>query len=366
MIARLLKKNAVCPRHVVHVVQHLKPGGIETLVLELLSRTRADRVSVISLEGRAAETIAKWPRLSRASEHLYFLNKEPGMRPQLALELARMLRTMGCDVVHTHHVGPLLYGGIAARLSGCRLVHTEHDAWHLEDKRRRSLQSLLVKVVRPTVVADALFVAQAYRAALQRDPAKVVLNGIDCRHFHPGDKRSARAELGLPQLGTLIGCAARLEKVKGVDQMISALPFLPDYFGLAVAGDGSQGHSLRQLARALGVESRVSFLGRVDDMRTFYQALDLFCLPSRKEGMPLSPLEAQACGVPAVAFDVGGTSEAICPETGFLVEAGNVNGLAEALEAAVRQPAGVSPRNFVLRDGNLDQTAEAYNALYAA
>jgi len=114
----------------------------------------------------------------------------------------------------------------------------------------------------------------------------------------------ARRALRLPDSGRLIGSAGRLEPVKGHALLIEALAALPTDVTLVLAGDGSQRPILEALAARLGVAERVHFLGHIDSIVTFYRALDVFCLPSVAEGLPLSVLEAQACGVAAVV--VGG------------------------------------------------------------
>ncbi|MCV5754523.1 glycosyltransferase, partial [Escherichia coli] len=83
--------------------------------------------------------------------------------------------------------------------------------------------------------------------------------------------------------------------------LIEAFSHLESHTHLAIAGDGSQREQLEHLVRTLKLEQRVTFLGLVDDMPSFYQSLDLFCLPSLQEGFPLSTLEAQACDIPCVA-----------------------------------------------------------------
>ena len=103
--------------------------------------------------------------------------------------------------MHTHHVGPLLYGGLAARLAGIRrLVHTEHDAWHLTDPRRRRLQAGLVGLLRPCLVADAALVRDSAEAALPGRRYAVIGNGVDTHRFTPGDRDAARRVLGLPRI----------------------------------------------------------------------------------------------------------------------------------------------------------------------
>ena len=96
----------------------------------------------------------------------------------------------------------------------------------------------------------------------------------------------------------------------------------------------------------IGLAGRVHFLGQVSDPERLYPAFDLFCLPSRAEGFPRSLIEAQACGIPVIASDVGGSREAVCPQTGWLVPAGDDAALAASLTAAFERTSTASPRAF--------------------
>ena len=355
---------------VCQVVQHLRPGGIETLVLELARLAPAGQdTRILSLEGSPAAARAAWPRLAETAAQLDFFDKSPGWRVGVWWALWRHLRRVRPRAVHTHHVGPLIYGGLAARLAGVpRIIHTEHDAWHLRDPRRRRLQRLILTLVRPRLVADSAQVAVAVRGQLPGWPVQVIRNGIDTTRFTPGDRAAARAALGcgsaLPPAAPLIGCAARLHPVKGHRFLLEALARLPPGVALALAGGGEEEAALRAQAQTLGLAARVHFLGRVDDMIGFYRALDLFCLPSLAEGMPLSPLEAQSCGVPVVVSAVGGAPETVCPRTGRLVPPADVAALADALTGQLGQGGRGDPRRFVLEHGDARAMVDAYTGLY--
>jgi glycosyltransferase involved in cell wall biosynthesis len=80
--------------------------------------------------------------------------------------------------------------------------------------------------------------------------------------------------------------------------------------------------------------------------------------------MPLSPLEAQACGIPVVVTDVGGSREAVCPDTGALVPAADAAALAAALGLALARDRPGDPRRFVLDHGDARAMVAAYGALY--
>lgn len=366
MSLTLSSSTATAPKAViVQIVQHLVPGGIETLTLELLRAAPPDtEVHIVSLEGNHDESLAKWPRLQSCSAQLHFLEKPPGFQPALFLRLARLLWQLKATAVHTHHMGPLLYGGLAARMCGIsRWVHTEHDAWYLNAPKAKKLVSQCLRWLRPTLIADANNVAIAVQNAIPSARPGVIYNGIDTRRFIPGNSTLARQRLGLPDQGFMVGCAARLEHVKGIDLAIQAIARLPENYQLVIAGQGSQRELLGSLAQQLGVQHRVHFLGLVDDMTRFYQSLDIFCLPSRAEGLPLSALEAQACGIRTLVTRVGGTREALCPDTGLSVPPESPKMLANMMVKARQLPSPTSPRHFVVAARDLQDMAGQYFSL---
>ncbi len=353
-------------RRVLQIVQHLQPGGIETMALDLMRKASSDTdVHLLSLEGHKKECLHAWSRLQPYADRLHFMQKRSGLDFKTIMRMVKRIKTLDIDVVHTHHIGPLVYGGLAARIAGVdRLIHTEHDAWHLGNRKRRWLQTAVTKLTRPVVVADADLVAEAVKSAIPSITPAVIHNGVDTSKFFPGDKTKARTQFGLPLDVQLIGCAARLEEVKGHESLLSAMAALPDTIHLALAGDGGLRKILEHLSSILEISHRVHFLGSIDDMPAFHRALDVFCLSSKKEGLPLSPLEAQASGVPVVLTNVGGCSEAVCPETGYLVQPNSQKCLSEALLNALNSAADGNPRDFVLHNRNLEQTISAYEALH--
>ena len=353
---------------IAQIVQHLAPGGIETMVLDLQSQASCpEQVHIISLEGGYAEAVSHWPRIEN-TPRLHFLGKQPGLKPEAISDLAELLKKLSVNVVHTHHVGPLLYGGLAAKLAGCHHVHTEHDAWHLANFKRRCLVGICFNLLRPTVVADAELVARNIRQYVPLSKPNVILNGIDTDRFYPSDQIRARKLLGLPLNVKIIGCAARFTAVKSHNHLIEAFSSLPEDAHLALAGGGELEQELKSQANSLNIESRIHFLNVVEDMPAFYRAIDVFCLASQREGLPLSPLEAQACSRVALLTDVGGCREAVDPDSGLLVDHGDISGLRNALahllETGLTATAKDSAREFVLANGNLKRMIQQYETLY--
>jgi len=366
------KETVTTNKVVVQVVQHLRAGGIECLVLEMLRSSQISKeedMHIISLEGTKEEALKHWPRLLPYKQNLYFLNKPQGLSINCLLKVKRILQRLNTDVLHTHHIGPLFYAGLTARLARIQnRIHTEHDAWHMQDIKRRKLESSLLKWVKPVLVADAKGVHEQLKKYQPDYPSQIIHNGVDCKVFHKGNKSYARSQLGLPQKEIhIIGCAGRLTEVKGHKYLIEALKFLQDDCILVLAGEGESRDELEGFIKQNNLEKRVILLGNIDNMVYFYQSLDVFCMSSLNEGLPLSPLEAQACGVPVVLTDVGGSREACCPKTGMMVPAKDSSALAWGVRQVfinILKDDYASPREFVLNNRDFCNMLAEYRVLY--
>jgi glycosyltransferase involved in cell wall biosynthesis len=347
---------------IVHIVQHMAPGGIETLVLDL---ALADpNIRIISLEGEKQVLITKWPNLSALDERFIALNKPHGRSFTLIGVVAKHLYAQKAKAIIMHHIGPLVYGGLAARVLGIkRRVHVEHDGWHYQNKRRRYVGQFLDFIVRPIKVAVSNSTAKQVQLALKCKNIEIIPNGVDMECFKPDDKQAARALYNLPKDVTLVGSVGRLVHVKGHDILVEAMRFLPSHIHLVLAGDGDQRATLQALAKEHGVSKRIYFLGNCSQTQTLYPAFDLFCLPSRAEGFPRSLIEAQACNIRVVATDVGGSREAVCPVTGHLVEAQNAEKLSQMIENTLKQQISLHPRDFVNPKFSFERTSEAYRKI---
>lgn len=166
-----------------------------------------------------------------------------------------------------------------------------------------------------------------------------VRTGIDLSRFKPGNKPEARAVVGLNEEDVIIGIVATLRSWKGHGYLIDAFAKLPydANLKLLIVGDGPQDQALRQRVAGLGLEERVLFAGRQNNVETWMQAMDIFCLPSyANEGVPQSLMQSQACGIPAVTTLVGSIDEAIVPgQSALIVPPKDVNSLADALKVLI-------------------------------
>lgn len=351
---------------VMQIVQRFAPGGLETIAASLQGRWSPD-CRIVSLDGGADQLIDAWPAMKGLQANLIGMDKKPGVDISCLARLTTYLKSQKPDAVITHHLGPLLYGGVAARLAGVPVIaHVEHDAWHLNAPAQLRRFKIARALVRPRLAAISQLGA---RNLTQTTGASVqcVANGVDMYRFRPACRQSARERLGLAGEGKLIGVVARLQRVKGVDLLISALAQSADAsLRLAIIGDGDERESLEAQARELGVGERVHFLGARGAVETILPAFDAFVLPSRAEGLPLALVEAQACAVPVVACDVGAVSEACCPHTAILAQPENPTLLAHAIARQLSRSPAACPRTFVMARFSLDQMISDYARLTGA
>ena len=165
--------------------------------------------------------------------------------------------------------------------------------------------------------------------------------------FKPLDKAAARRELGLGE-GKIILFVGRIERLKGIDRIIKALPFLGDVKPqlIVVGEDGNRPgevQKLKALAENLGVAQSITFRGVVDheQLPRYYNAADVCAFPSFYESFGLVPLESLACGTPVVATEVGDLKNIILEgQTGYVIPNGQAPLLAEKLGLILR---GKSP-----------------------
>lgn len=349
---------------VVHVVNQMRPGGIETMVFDIVRHSRhASRI--FSLEGSTEQLISGWSGLSTIANSIDGFERPPGLVPALVLRLARRLRELKPRAVFLHRISPLLYGGLAARIAGVpTIVHVEHDVWQYDDPRRRRLLKWSVRMVRPVHFAVSPAIAETLKQMLPSPQICVVPGGVDLNRFRRRERGPARLALGLPPDAHVVGTAGRLEPVKGHRVLVSAMSHLPDDVHVLIVGEGSQRDALLSQARELGVDARLRLLGHRDDLEQILPALDVFCLPSLGEGLPRVLMEAQGADIPVVASDVGSVKQVVDPATGRLVSADDPRALADALKASLASPApaGIC-RTFAEARFGIDRLVDQYDSM---
>jgi glycosyltransferase involved in cell wall biosynthesis len=215
----------------------------------------------------------------------------------------------------------LAVAALTARSVAPRTICCDHNHFDARSKPWRRLRALLYRRVAAVV---SLSRADAPRFAAINPRTEVIYNAA-----------SLRAEVPEAPAAPVVLAVGRHVAQKGLDLLLSAWVQVQAQLPAArlrILGDGPLSAALQAQAQALGVHRSVQWLAPTAQVQAQYREAAVFVLPSRYEGMPLALLEAQALGVPAVAFDCPtGPAEIISAETGIVVPPGDTQALADAL-----------------------------------
>lgn len=354
------------PLRVAHFMQYFAIGGLERMVERLSVGAQSRGVESLVIAYLEDGPIRR--ALEEQGVRTVLLDGRQGLRPELAFRLRSVLRKERIDILHTHHLGPFVYGAPAAALARCRHVHTEHSHELYDAARRRLAGALMPAFAEVVAVSEEI---SEYRARFGRR-CRVIPNGVPLPEETSATRGCARAALGAGEDTFVVGCVARLSAEKNHAGLLEAFAQLlesePNAI-LACAGDGPLADALRAQSSAAGLASHVRWLGAVDDMQSFYSALDVCALNSDREGLPLSLLEAMSFGVPVVASDVGGVGELLADDAGLLVPPRAPDALSRALRSLSEDPdlakkLGENGRARVRKSYGVDHMVDRYVELY--
>ncbi len=284
------------------------------------------------------------------------MNPLSALRSTLAL--IRLFRRERFDILHVHTPVAALIGRVAARLVGIPLVIYTAHGFYFHNEMPRWKRSLFIALERfGGRFSNILFsqssedAADAVRQGIA--PAARVLaigNGVDVSRFDPGAVGSGaalRAELGIPLDAFVVGLIGRQVREKGVGEFLRAAEILAQshpqawflLVGERLASDHATGVEAELTSAGVALGSRLVTLGLRSDVPQLLAAMDLFCLPSWREGMPRTIIEAMMMAKPVVATDIRGSREEVVPEeTGLLVPLKAPEQLAAAIERFILNP----------------------------
>jgi glycosyltransferase involved in cell wall biosynthesis len=264
-----------------------------------------------------------------------------------ARELWAILRRERVDVLHTHNPKPGVYGRIVGRFARVPIVvNTVHGLYAQETDpfaRRAAvygLEAIAARCSDAELLQNPEDLALMERLHLTRR-ARLLGNGVDLVRFDPAridpaPRQALRASFDVFDDDTVVvGAVGRLVAEKGYPELFAAFRALPgDRYVLVVAGadEPDKPDALDPAVVARARADGVRFLGQRDDVDALYGAMDVFALPSHREGFPRAAMEAAAMGLPVVATDIRGCRQVVDPDrNGLLVPVRDPAALAAAL-----------------------------------
>ncbi len=289
-------------------------------------------------------------------------NLNPFMHARALWALYRLFRRERFDVLHAHTPIAALLGRIAARWAGVPLIVYTAHGFYFHDEMPPWKRSLCVLLERIGGKFTDLLFTQSEEDALAAvreciSPAlhvQAIGNGVDVARFDPlrivklAGERRVRESFAIPDSAYVVGIIGRQVREKGYGEFLAAAERLgrtfKDVYFLLVGGRLLSEHddpidaALRQAQQALG--ERLILAGFRQDTPEMLSAMDVFCLPSYREGMPRTIIEAMMMAKPVVATNIrGAREEVIDGQTGWLVPTRDVEALTQAIARCLQNPA---------------------------
>ena len=354
------------------------------------------------LEPRGYDTTLVAGRLARGEDSMSYVAEELGVDvvalgelhrdispvydPVAVTRLVHEIRRVRPHILHTHTAKAGAVGRAAAMLAGDArppvVVHTFHG--HVlrgyfdpvrtqlfrETERALARHSTRLIAVGPQVRDDLVELGVA-----PAEQFSVIRLGIDLEsRVLTQDRRAEYRRLfGIPDDRFVVGWIGRMTAIKRVPDILTSFKLLRDRgidATLCLVGDGPDREPAERQAKELGIARHVISLGYQRDVSPYYALFDAFVLPSANEGTPVVAIEALAAGRPVVATRVGGVPDVVTEgEDGYLVDVGDVEAIADALERLARDPElrralGERGRELVVPRYRVERLVDDIDALY--
>jgi sugar transferase (PEP-CTERM/EpsH1 system associated) len=370
------------PPLVCHIILRLDYGGLENGLVNLINLMPEDayRHAVLCL----SHATDFRHRIRRAGVPVLQAHKAPGKDVGAYLRVWRMLRRLRPAIVHTRNLPAVDMLAVARAAGVRRLVHSEHGLDMFELDGRNVKYNRLRRATKPIVGRYIALSADlrdwlAGEIRVPPDRLSLIYNGVDTAKFRPRAPAEPRAlpDGFAPPDAVVIGTIGRLEAVKdqvtlaqAFARLVQARPELRRRLRLVMIGEGSLRPEIERVLGQAGAAELAWLPGFRDDTAELYRSLDLFVLPSRREGISNTILEAMASGLPVLATRVGGNPEIVADgETGLLVPAADPAAMAEALAGYAADPErlsshGAAGRKQALERFSLAAMVAGYRGVY--
>ncbi|MBU1349214.1 glycosyltransferase [Patescibacteria group bacterium] len=347
---------------VMHAVPTFGAGGAERLVYELVAHLPGQGFEAKAVPITGGGELETWFREHGVATVPVLRRGKFGIRTFLALR--RIFRLQRPDIVHTHlFVGDTM-GRAAAIAAGVPvIVSTEHNVNESYRWSHRLVNRLLAPFTSGHVaVSEEVKRVLVEKEGVKADKVRTILNGIDLDRVIG---RGSRPFRDVPRL-IMVG---RLMFQKDHATLFKALALVKRPWRLRVVGTGPLERRLRELAERLRISSRIEWLGYRDDVPELLAASDIFCFPSRYEGLGLAAVEAAAAGVPVVASDLLPLREMFDATDVRFVPTGDVPAWAHAITETLDDPSSAVVRAArlvpkVYAEASIDRMVSRYAALY--
>lgn len=345
--------------HVINLVEALNKDLYESVVLSFTKGPMVDHMEALGIKTYVIETetpfdFTKWA------------------------EVKAILEKENIDLVHAHGTRANSNTNSSARKLGIPVLYTVHG-WSFHPDQNFLLRNLRIWGEKYLVnhstltlcVSDSNLNDAGKEFEMKR--AQVIKSGINLKKFNPdGLFTDVRKELCIAADVVLIGYIVRVTKQKDPLTLIRAIALMPEdpKVKFLLVGDGDLKQEVIQMAKELNVFERIIFVDFRQDIPDVLNAIDIYCLPSLWEGLPIGLLEAMAMRKAIVATAIDGTEEVIHHlENGLLIPVKSPEKLAEALllvagQQELRDKLGRNAAKTIAHDFSIERMTEKIEKVY--
>ncbi|MFX3633455.1 MAG: N-acetyl-alpha-D-glucosaminyl L-malate synthase BshA [Candidatus Pristimantibacillus sp.] len=266
----------------------------------------------------------------------YYVFRFPPYDLALASKMAQVVKMEGLDLLHVHYAIPhavcahLAKEMIGGNLKTVTTLHGTDITVLAQDESLKDLIRLAINKSDAVTAVSQDLINETRNLLDITNPIDLTYNFVDKRVYYPRDVASLRADFAEPNEKILMHIS-NFRPVKRVGDVIDIFEQVSKKIPakLLLVGEGPELSKMQYKIRQMGLENRVHFLGKQEDVAHVISIADLLLLPSEKESFGLVALEAMACGVPTVGSNAGGIPELVTHgETGYLCPIGDVDGMA--------------------------------------
>ena len=365
--------------NILFVLQTFRTGGSERIVMDLcenIDRNKFNPFVVGLVDGLMKEDLKK------IDIETLCVNKAQYNTLKVMTRISKFIGDHHIDIINAHHFTPFFYSFYGGKKNGCKIFYTGHTSHEID------LINVFWSMVGKTLlhfsdgaiaISDGVSDSIIKKFNLRKDKIFKIINAVDHQRFQTTiDPLQKREELNLKKDDQVIGIVGSLRRQKNhanlikaynsVRQKINTVKLLIVGSGI---GKGKREKDLHTLVKELGLEEKVIFLGARLDIPEILKVMDIYCLPSFFEGLPISLLEAMSAKLPVIGTDVIGIKDVIKNEkTGLLVPSNNPEKLAEALirllnNPGLRKELSENGYKYVLENHDKDKWINHYEKLFS-
>ena len=317
---------------ILQVIPYFCFGGAETMCENLTYALRdlGHEVVVASLFTQPTE-ISR--RMEAAGVSIRYLDKKPGLDVSMVPKLTKLIRKEQPDVVHTH-LNVIQYAVTAARLAGgVPCIHTVHNVAGAEAEGavRGRINRFYYHRGWSVPIALSPEVRQTVTEFYGLTDVPVIFNGVNLHSCIPKTDYGLKGTVSLLHIGRFDEQKNHVGLLQAFEKLLKSHPDCC----LTLLGDGQLRPAMEAYARELGIDNAVRFLGNQADVHPFLHDADMFLLPSRFEGMPMTIIEAMGTGLPIVATRVGGVPDMLRDGESGLLTACSPDDICSACERLI-------------------------------